>query len=638
MPISETLIFLAAFVLISISANKIAQLLQKLGLPFITGLLLIGIMAGPFVLKMFPKGAHVQLNFINEIALAFVAFAAGSELYLKELRSRIRQITWITFGQLVVTFSISSTIVFLLADQIAFMSGLSTKVNLAISILMGTIFVARSPSSAIAVINELRAKGPFTQTALGVTVLKDVLVIILFAIAFAIAKSIVNDVEMGAGFIVLLVFELILSFSLGYALGNLLAYLLSKQIDGNLKSILLLLIGYLVYVFAHFVRSYSSQRFGVEIFVEPLLICIIGSFVVANFSKYRLEFLSMIEKLGPTVYVAFFTLTGLSLSFDALINVWEIALLLFAVRLGSIMLGALIGGTLAKDPLKFNLIGWMPYVTQAGVGLGLATIVASEFPEWGESFMTLVIAVIVINQIVGPPLFKWAIKLVKEDHNKAEDQDGDELRDAIIFGFEDQSISLAKQLIEHKWKVKIATVDKNATDVPGVEVIKLKSLEREELEKIECEKANTIVTMLRDELSYKVCEIAYEVLGTKNIIVRLHERKNFDKFHALGAKIVEPNTAMVGLLDHFVRSPKATSLLLGMEPDQDTIDIELGNEEIHGMALRDLRLPADILISSVNRKGSALISHGFTRLRLGDIVTLVGSVESLEKVRFKLSK
>ena len=632
----ETIIFLAAFILIAISANRIAKLFQKIGLPFITGVLFIGIIAGPFVLKMFPKGAHHNLNFINEAALAFIAFAAGSELYLKELRSRLRQITWITFGQLVITFSASSVIVFFLANQIEFMIGLSTKVKLAISIMMGTIFVARSPSSAIAVINELRAKGPFTQTALGVTVLKDVLVIILFAIAFAMSKSLVSEVEMGFEFVAVLILELLLSFALGYGLGRLLAFLLSTSIDRKIKSILLLITGYLVYVFAHFVRDYSLGKFGVELFIEPLLICIIGSFVVSNFSKNRLEFLDIVEEISPIIYVAFFTLTGLSLSFDALMAVWGIALLLFFVRLASIMLGSLVGGTLAGDPLKFNLLGWMPYVTQAGVGLGLATIVAAEFPDWGESFLTLVIAVIVINQVVGPPLFKWAIKLVKEDHNKADDQDGEETRDAIIFGLEDQSISLAKQLIDHGWKVKIATILKKFEKVEGVDITKLDSIEHEELKRIECEKANTIITMLTDEQSYTLCEIAYENLGTKNMIVRLHERSNFEKFHKLGAKIVEPNTAMVGLLEHFVRSPKATSLLLGMEPNQDTIDVELKSKEIHGMALRDLRFPSDVLILAVNRKGSALISHGFTRLRIGDIVTLVGSVKSLDKVRLRL--
>ena len=100
--------------------------------------------------------------------------------------------------------------------------------------------------------------------------------------------------------------------------------------------------------------------------------------------------------------------------------------------------------------------------------------------------------------------------------------------------------------------------------------------------------------------------------------------------------MLDPTTAMVSLLEHFVRAPIATSILLGMEDTQDTIDIEIRNSNYHGLTLRDLRLPSDVIILSVTRGEHPIISHGYTRLRLGDIVTLVGSPESLEKVRLNL--
>ncbi|VAW26643.1 hypothetical protein MNBD_BACTEROID04-1923, partial [hydrothermal vent metagenome] len=114
-----------------------------------------------------------------------------------------------------------------------------------------------------------------------------------------------------------------------------------------------------------------------------------------------------------------------------------------------------------------------------------------------------------------------------------------------------------------------------------------------------------------------------------------NSRDYFDKFHKLGALIIEPATAMVSLLDHFVRSPNAASLLLGMDEGQDTLDVEIRNKDIHGMRLRELRLPSDVLVLSVKRKGQLLVSHGYTRLRLGDIITLVGAGNSLEDLKFK---
>ncbi len=41
--------------------------------------------------------------------------------------------------------------------------------------------------------------------------------------------------------------------------------------------------------------------------------------------------------------------------------------------------------------------------------------------------------------------------------------------------------------------------------------------------------------------------------------------------------VMDPSTAMVSLMEHFIRAPIATSLLLGMDETQDSIDIEVRN-------------------------------------------------------------
>lgn len=75
-----------------------------------------------------------------------------------------------------------------------------------------------------------------------------------------------------------------------------------------------------------------------------------------------------------------------------------------------------------------------------------------------------------------------------------------------------------------------------------------------------------------------------------------------------------------------------------MEKGQDPRDIKLGNASLHGIALRDLRLPTDIIILSISRMGQSIISHGYTRLRINDIITVVGLIESLKEVQFKFDK
>lgn len=636
----QIFIYVLGFVWILFASDYFAKYIRKTSLPLITGFLLAGIFCGPHVLNLIEEEAISNLGFVNDISLAFIAFAAGAELYLKEIRTRARSIAWNIFGQLIVTFFIGTLGVYLLAEYIPFMKEMTVAAKLSVSLLAASIFVARSPSSAIAVISEMRAKGPFTQTIMGVTVIKDVLVIGLFAVCLSFAMTFVSGTEFKISKILLVVVEIVLAIGLGYILGKLISLVLSFNMRTVLKTILILGLGYSVFLLSHYVQEWSPVYLGIDLHLEPLLISIIASFFVTNYSKFRPEFRKVLDDTGPVVYVAFFTLVGAMLSIHILAKVWSIALLLFLVRLIAVIIGAYFGTSLAHDPRIFKRISWMAYVTQAGVGLGLATEVASEFNDWGAEFSTLIIAVIVLNQIAGPPLFKWAINLAGEAHTRGESSITESARDAIIFGLEDQSLALARQLKKHGWGVKIICLKKKKK-VPEISDIKIefiKELDLKSLQEIEAEKAETIVLMLSDKENLGICELIYERIGTKEIVVRLNDREFFNRFHEMGALVMDPGTVMVGLLDHFVRAPTAASLLLGMDDKQDSEDFEVLDKQLHGIAIRDLSLPGDILILSVKRKGQVLVTHGYTRLRKKDVVTAVGSVESLEKLRLIFGK
>ncbi len=630
-------LLVGGFIVVAIAANVIAKYFVKHNMPVITGLLLTGIITGPFVFNLIPKASIPHLGFINDIALAFIAYAAAAELYLREMRSRLDSIKWMSISQLIITFLVTGTAVYFLAEMIPFVSNQPVVYKLAIASLFGVVFIARSPASAIAVVNEMRAKGPFVQTALGVTVLIDFFVILFFSFALEASIAVFEGSSLNLSFVLILLLELGASFLMGLLLGRILFWILKSPAIFAVKGFLVILSGYLIYVLHHLLSDITFAKYQHSISIEPLLVCIVASFIITNYSKYRAEFLSIIERVGPYIYVAFFVLSGAGIELDVFIEVIGITLILFMFRLVSLVIGGYVGSKLAGDPPLFNRISWMPYVTQAGVGLGLATIVATTFPGWGKEFATIVISVIVLNQIVGPPLFKWAINIVGEGHTRAATPEFDGVRDAIIFGLEPQSVALARQLIENDWMVKIATLKKDIdkSDYPDLDLRYIESISLDMLKDLDAEHSEAIVTMLTDDENYAICELVYEHVGTKDVIVRLNNRFNFNKFHELGALIVEPSTAIVSLLDHFVRSPQAATLLLGMQEDQDTRDVEVMNVDLHSLRLRDLRLPSDIIVLSVKRRGNFIITHGYTRLRRGDILTLVGSKESLNQVALK---
>lgn len=628
---------IAGFILIAMASKQMGYHARFTGLPLISTFLFTGIVAGPFVLDLISRESLGTLRFVDEISLGFIAFAAGGELYVKELKTKIRSIAWVTAGLVASTFTLTSCAMFLLSDYIVFMKEMPVAARAAVSILAGAIFVARSPSSAIAIVNELRAKGPFTQTVLGVTIIMDVVVIMLFSINSSIADALLNGLSFNAGVVVLLVCEIGISVFAGILVSKLLLAIFLIPVPQILKSVLILLTGFGVFFLSGFIRRYTQAHFFTEILLEPLLICMVAGFLMSNTSRFRNEFLAILYKVGPTVYIAFFTLTGASLSLDVLMVTWPIAVTLFFLRMTGIFIGSFSGGVLAKNPVKMNAVSWMAYITQAGVGLGLAKEVVVEFPGFGNSIATIIIAVIVLNQIVGPPLFKFAIKLMKEDHPKGTGTVFEGSKEAVIFGDDGQATALALSLRSQGWKVKLAVIgiDHPLDDFGEITVHHLSGITIEELNRIRCDRAGAVVAMLSDELNFAICEQAYEHYGTQTLIARLNKRVNFKKFESLGVLIVDPSTAIVSLLDHFVRSPAAASLLMGMHAERNIVDLRLQNPDLSGLALRDLRLPFDVIIMSIRRRGVLFVPHGFTRLEAGDVVTVVGSTDAIRQLALR---
>jgi len=633
----QVLLYLGAFGMVAAASGRIAGVFGKLRLPLITGFLLVGLVSGPQVLGLISAEALPKLGFINEIALAFIAFAVGSELYLSDLKNRMRSIVILIISQAVLVFGLVSLTVFYLTGMIPFLKELGLAARIAVSLLTGTIAIATSPAASIAVIRELRARGPFTLTSIGVTVVKDFVVIILFSVVVTLSKSLFLKGGFTPVFILQVAAELMAAAGLGFVIWFVLRLVLSIKGALRLKKVLVLATGLITYMMTGGIRFALVRWTGMEIHVEPLLICIAASFLVTNYSRYRVDFMKILHETGPYVYVVFFTLTGARISLDVVAQLWYVTLILFGARILAMAVASSTGSAVAGDPPLFVRISWMPFITQAGISLGLATIIASAFPGWGAGLSTILISVIVLNEIVGPPLFKWALNLAGETHVRPDGSFEIEKK-VLVFGMENQSFALANQLRKQGWQVEFVVPVASGDFIPQSDyrVHQMTGTDPDALKKTGAHSADTLLCLLSDEENLAICTAAYEQFGTRHLIVRLNERKNYQKFTNLGAMVMDPATAMVSLLEHLVRAPIATSIFLGTEQAQDTVDIELRNSALHGLTLRDLRLPVDVIVLSVTRGDQPIISHGYTRLRLGDMVTLVGSGESLDQVRLTL--
>ena len=407
---SDIVVFSAIFLLVALAAKRIGSWFSLLGLPYITGYLLTGMIAGPFILDLLPSVAVTELRYIDELALGVIAFVAGSELYLVEIRARLRSIGTVTGTLLLFALPIIGFGLYALTGFLPFATDLGNGGRVAIALLGGAILLALSPASTIAVIKETRAKGPFTRTVLGITVTMDVVIVVVFAIAVAIASGLLTGVGFSPQFALLLLIDLGLAVVVGLGAGWLLKQLFATSLNRFVQMALMLGIGYAIFVFAFWLIDFSKANLPLELHVEPILVAMIAGFYVTNFTAHRDTFAHMLHDVGPAIYVAFFTLTGVSVKLDLLAETWPIALALFALRGGGILLGTSIGGALAGESSAFKRYAWLGLITQAGIALGLAREVAVEFPALGDGFATMVVSVVVLNELLGPLFLKIALR------------------------------------------------------------------------------------------------------------------------------------------------------------------------------------------------------------------------------------
>ena len=138
-------------------------------------------------------------------------------------------------------------------------------------------------------------------------------------------------------------------------------------------------------------------------------------------NHYRASFSGIPKKIWLLCLVIFVNRSGhmvlffmmLYLSKELNFSVVLAGELISVYGLGALV-GAYLGGSLSGDPPRLCRMSGFGFVTQAGVSLGLAGIVMRSFPEWGAALSTIIVAVVALNQIIGPIAFKVALGAVGE--------------------------------------------------------------------------------------------------------------------------------------------------------------------------------------------------------------------------------
>ena len=142
---------------------------------------------------------------------------------------------------------------------------------------------------------------------------------------------------------------------------------------------------------------------------DPLLTFLIAGFVVQNFSRQGQKLLHAVEQTSAIVFVVFFASAGAHLDVPLLRSLWPLALGLAVIRGAATWLAHRASTRVADDPPAIRRYGSAGLMSQAGLTLGLSMVIAREFPTFGPGLRSLCIAVVAVNEVIGPILFKLAL-------------------------------------------------------------------------------------------------------------------------------------------------------------------------------------------------------------------------------------
>ncbi|HKG93090.1 MAG TPA: cation:proton antiporter [Gemmatimonadaceae bacterium] len=392
---------LLTFGFLILAAHTVGEVAAAWRLPKIVGYLAAGILFGPSLLGTVSAAAVAELAPVSRLAIALIAFLAGAELQWGEVKERGVAIVKIMGAELLLCFAAVFTLLLAARGAVPFLRDAPPAQAAAFAVLFAAVAIIHSPAVTMALLSETGARGPVARTSLGVVLLSDVAVIILFSGALAVARTIApppGDAGGSSGWLVL--WEIGGSVIVGAALGALVAlYLRFVRRELLLFAILVTLAG------AELTRL---------LHVETLLTLLTAGFVSENGSRYGTELRHAVERAAAPVFVVFFALAGASMGLREVIELWPIVLPIVAVRALAIWLGSRLGARWAGVGDVERRYVWTALISQAGVAIGLATIVAGVYPQVGAQMRTLFLAVMTINQLAGPILNRWGLNRAGE--------------------------------------------------------------------------------------------------------------------------------------------------------------------------------------------------------------------------------
>jgi len=383
------------------------RLTKKAKLPNVTAYIIAGILLGPCCFKLVPTKIISGMDFLADIALAFIAFGTGEFFKMETLKKNGLKVVLITIAESLM----ASIAVFLLVFNIL-------KLPLSFSIVLAALASATAPASTMMTIRQTGSKGDFVDTLLQVVALDDVVGLIAYSTAISIALSSMTGKSINALSIIKPLFINLGVMALGALFGVFLKLLLPERRTTDNRLIVSIA---MLFAFCGICTALD---------ISPLLGCMSMGTVYMNMSEDSKLF-KQLNYFSPPILLLFFVRSGLNFKLDMLtgnddkiagISLLAIGVLYFFVRILGKYVGAFFGCLVTKkNKLVRNYLG-LALIPQAGVAIGLAALGSRTLGgQIGNALETIILASSVLYELIGPACAKLSLWLSHSYSNKIED-------------------------------------------------------------------------------------------------------------------------------------------------------------------------------------------------------------------------
>jgi trehalose 6-phosphate synthase len=388
-------------------ASVAGDVLRRFHLPRLTGYLVFGVVVGPSLGNLITESMAGQLQVVTGVATTLIALIAGLTLSVERLGTRLGAIARTTAVTVVVAVIGVSTVAWIAWPWLPIAPDAGGAQRLVMLALLSVMVVSFSPTMTAAVVADSGARGRLSDTVLAIVVLADLVMLVLFSISMQMARVAFDaGANQSADLLARLAWEIGGAVAFGVLVGVLFALYL-RYVGREVTLVLLGVCGIL-------------SQVGTTQQLQPLIAALAAGVTIENLSVAQGDALRAAVRRGaPPVLVVFFVAVGASLRLDALAVIGLSALALCAIRLGFIRLGLRAGARWSglTEPVAEH--AWTGLVSQAGITLGFASVVAAEFPGWGHQLQLLLVASIAINELFGPILFRRGLAQAGELDDQA---------------------------------------------------------------------------------------------------------------------------------------------------------------------------------------------------------------------------